>query len=126
MAATLYNKLTGSSDADSAGTVTDNDGETLAQRATYRPAAKHVIAAMAKEGVDVSNNTRDLLTEDMLANYDKVVVMAEEETIPEFLKKSPKFVFWQVDDPKGGDYATVQKAKKLIKQKVEQMINKKA
>src|SRR5579872_303611 len=102
MAAGLFNKLTKNGQADSAGTVTDKAGETLKQRAKYRPAAKHVINTMHKEGIDISSNTRDLLTEEMLDKYDKVIVMADQETIPSYLKNSSKYIYWLVDDPKGG------------------------
>ncbi len=122
MAAALYNKLAKDGHADSAGTITDNAGETLAQRATYRPAAQHVLDVIGKEGIDISTNTRDLLTPDMLDKYDKVVVMAEPENTPDFLKNSPKFVYWEIEDPKGGNYETVQKAKEIIKYKVQQLI----
>src|SRR5436190_12817336 len=82
IAAGLYNKLSKSGHADSAGTVADNAGETLSERAQYRPAARHVIDVMAAEGVDISTNTRDQLTREMESQYDKIVVMAESETIP--------------------------------------------
>lgn len=123
MAASLYNKLSKQGHAESVGTITDKAGETLKHRAQYRPAAQHVIDTMNQEGVDVSSNTRDLLTQEMLENYDKVVVMAEPETIPDFLKKSSKYVYWDVKDPKGGDFEVVNNAKELIKQKVMAFIN---
>lgn len=122
MAAGLYNKLSKKGHADSAGTNADNAGETITERARYRPAAQHTIDVMSKEGIDISANLREQLTKEMIDKYDKIIVMAEPETIPDYLKNSTKYIYWEIEDPKGGNYEVIHRAKEVIKAKVVKLI----
>lgn len=76
----------------SAGTwVRNKEGVSMhGQKLQELKAAKEVISSLHEMGVDVSENRRDQVDEEMTETADLVVVMAEEHTIPEFLKKSPK------------------------------------
>ena len=97
----LYNQLH-PGDADSAGTIVDNPGERLIDR----KGAVNIIEVMREDGIDMSNNTRKQLDISMVSQYDKLVVMAEEDTIPEWLKKEPKATVWTIQDPKNQDVET--------------------
>ncbi len=127
MAAALYNKYTQDGHADSSGTMVGaEDGQTLQERAAVVPAAQHVLDTMQAEGLDVSQSKRTQLTEDMLNDYDRVVVMAEPEVIPDYLSKSPKFEYWDIEDPRSkGAEATVV-TKDDIKERVIRLIKQSA
>jgi protein-tyrosine-phosphatase len=99
MAATLFEKFTGMK-ADSAGIkVLEKENVTLSETRFTEP----VIRFMLKEGFDVSENPRRQLTPKMIKDHDKVVVLAEKEVIPDFLKEAKNAVFWEIEDPKGMD-----------------------
>jgi len=65
------------------------------------PLAEPVIRFIKKDGRDISENIRRQLTQEMIKRYDKIVVMAEKEIIPEFLLHNEKVIFWDIEDPKG-------------------------
>ena len=39
----------------------------------------------------------------MINNYDKIIVMAEPETWPSYLKNNTKIEYWEIKYPKGTD-----------------------
>src|SRR3989344_4248638 len=69
-----------------------------------QPGIKEVLLAMNEEGIDVSMALRNQLTETMVNEADKVIVIMEEhEELPEYLMHTDKVVRWSVPDPKGKD-----------------------
>lgn len=101
--------------ADSAGTKVDTPGQSLRDR----PGATTIVNVMRDDyGVDMSRNVRAQLTPDLAANYDKLIVMAEHETIPEWLLVMPIVEFWHVDDPRQQDEATTRRIVREIEQYV--------
>ena len=114
MAEVIYNSLYPDS-AKSAGTIVHSEN----QKVKDRPGAKSAIEAMHEIGLDISNNVSTQLNEEMLDDYDKVVVMAEPETIPDFLRKSKKFEYWQVDVAKDVDL----KKARDIREKIASLIS---
>lgn len=90
-------------EADSAGTKVDAPGATLAER----PSAATIVGIMRRDyGIDMIHNVRTQLTQDGAAGYDRLVVMAEKETWPEWLAHDPRVIYWNIDDPKGQDEPT--------------------
>ena len=53
---------------------------------------------MSQYGVDISEHERTQLTPAMVAQADRVVVIAEKETWPAYLVESEKVVFWDITD----------------------------
>lgn len=94
MAKELYNR-THAATADAAGTIVDVEGQTL--EACH---AVKTIATMKELGIDVSQNRRRQLTQEMLPLYDKVIVMSEPQNTPEWLATWPKAERWEVPDTK--------------------------
>ena len=117
MAEVLYRKET-SFETASAGTKVHVEN----QKISDRPLAKPVIEFMKKEGIDVSENRSNQIMQSDLNNFDKVIVMAEPETIPDFLSKSSKFIYWYIKDPKGMDDECYKKIIKEIKRKIKELI----
>ena len=113
----LYNHIY-PNQASSAGTAVDIPGQKLRDR----PGARNVVKSMKKIGIDIANRELTQLTEEMLNDFDEVVVMAEPDTIPNYLKENPKFVFWDVDDMKGKDLEETIKLRDQIKQLIHQRL----
>ncbi len=89
-------------DISSAGTrVVGKDGMSRdGQMLADAPGAALVIDVLAEEGIGASGSIRRQLTSGMVADADRIVVMAEPETVPDYLKDSPKAIWWTVPDPK--------------------------
>ena len=97
IAEAIFNSLSrGKHEAISAGTqVYENEGQRIGDKIS----AIHVIAVLNEIGMDVKDNTRTQLTEDMIKNASIVVSMAEMDTLPDFLKDYSKTVYWDLSDP---------------------------
>lgn len=122
MAAGLFNKYSKEVHADSAGTKVETPGDTIAERAKVSDGAQNVITVMKEEGIDVSENRQTQVTEELLSGYDKIIVMAEPETIPKYLSGDPRFEYWEIPDPRFWGLEGVRKTKNTIKQKVQKLI----
>lgn len=124
MAASIYNKLSGSDNADSAGTEVDNDGQRLIDRAR-EPGSEvgRVIEVMGELGIDVSNNHRTLLKPEVLDNYDKVIAIMKPETVPDYLRNNPTTEVWAIEDPKVKDTEGVRETRDVIQTKVSEILD---
>jgi len=118
MAAALFTKYSGIK-AFSAGTKIFEEKN---QKIKDIPLAEPVTKFMKKEGIDVAENARIQLTPKMVQEFDKIIVMAEPETIPEYLSNSNKMEFWDIKDPKGMDDEGYEKIISQIKSKLKQFI----
>ena len=118
MAAVLFTEYSGIK-AFSVGTkVLENENQKIKEIVLAEP----VIRFIGKEGIDVSENTRTQLTPEMIQEFDKIIVMAESETIPEYLSKSDKMELWDIQDPKGMDDKGYEEIISQIKSKLKQFI----
>lgn len=89
--------------AASAGTKVDTPGSTLAER----PGAATIVGIMRERyGIDMIHNVRTQLYEADVAEFDQIIVMAEKDTWPEWLKNDSRVTYWRIDDPKGQDRET--------------------
>jgi len=118
MAAALFTKYSGIK-AFSAGTKIFEEKN---QKIKDIPLAEPVTKFMKKEGIDVAENARIQLTPKMVQEFDKIIVMAEPETIPEYLSNSNKMEFWDIEDPKAMDDEGYEKIISQIKSKLKQFI----
>jgi protein-tyrosine-phosphatase len=123
MAAAMYNKLTSSSDAESAGTEVEKPGQTLLERTKERGGASHVIDVMQEEGIDVSNNSRRQVTKPMIKQYDQIISMADKNHTPEWLLKASNYVYWHIPDPMTKNYDETVRAKTHIESKIKTEFN---
>jgi len=106
----------------SSGTkVSDEDGENNeGQKLKDRPSAKNTILALRERGIEVAENTRKQLDPAMVEWADKIMVMAEPETIPDYLAKSSKMIYWNVKDLHG----TNLEEHRVIIDRIEELIKK--
>jgi protein-tyrosine-phosphatase len=102
MAKAFYNTITGSHDADAAGTVVHEPGQTLQERKRSSSSKNFfVLDAMAEKGIDISQATRQPLVRKKSDAYDLIVSMENKKDTPRWLLESPKYTFWDVPDPRG-------------------------
>ena len=99
IAEAIFNHLSlGKHEAISAGIrVVREDANKEGQKVS----AVEIIQVMKEMGIDVSAKIRNQVTPEMVEGADKVVVMAQAETIPDFLKENKKVIYWDVPDPAG-------------------------
>ena len=113
----FYNQLRPGG-ADSAGTLVDEPGQKLKER--FR--ADAIITAMKELGIDMTENVRKQIVPEALDRYDQIIVMAEPETVPEWLEKSDKAVFWKIQDARDVPLEGTRKIRDEIKAKVEKFV----
>ena len=108
-------------EADAAGTLVKEErrGKRLGQ---LNGIVNDVIKCMGEEGLNMLSWPITQLKEEMISKYDQIVVMAEPETWPDFLKSSKKVVYWEVEDPKEKGIEVHRRVRDEIKSKVEELI----
>ncbi len=112
----LYRKKGG--EADSSGTLVDAPGTTLKER----PTSATIVGIMQKDyDIDMINNVRTQLTQENAAPYDKLVVMAEEDTWPDWLAADPRLIHWKIQDPKFQDQGTTQSIVDQVAERVAEL-----
>jgi len=102
MAEGIFRELShGKHEAFSAGTlvIKGDDSSRVGKKLGDTVGAENVLAALKEIGVDASEYVRKPVTQELVESADTVVVMARDETVPEYLKTSPKAIFWDVADP---------------------------
>lgn len=122
MAAAFYNKLSGTTDADSAGTHVFRPGQTLLERKHELAGRSFVVDVMQEIDMDISNSRQTQLTKDTLNKYDLIVNMSGTRYTPKWLRDSPNYVFWKVRDPMGRNHQVTVHAREVIKQKVTELL----
>lgn len=120
MAEAIYNKLTNSQDASSAGTYAERPGETLGDR-KKRIGGSYLLDLMINKGFDITDKEQTQLTKDMLASYDLVISMAGKRYTPKWLSLAPNYVYWKIQDPAGRSYEITERVMKQIEAKIEEM-----
>ena len=98
MAEEIYNRLTKSQDASSAGTYCGAPDEPEGQKLKDLFISTYFFDAMEERGFDVRDKMTKSLEPEMLDRFDTVVCMAEEPFIPEYLKTNPKIIWWEIEN----------------------------
>lgn len=122
MAEAIYNKLTASTDANSAGTHVEKPGETLGDR-KRRIGGSFLVDLMTDEGYGVNQKVQTQLTKEMLKDYDVVISMAGKRYTPVWLSSALNYVYWKVQDPKGRSYEITKRIMRQIEQRICQLIS---
>lgn len=125
MAEALFKRsMIGDFTVSSAGTiVSDKDGVSKqGQKIGELASAKEVIHSLRLLGIEMAENERDQLTPRMVDAADVIVVMAEKETWPDFLKTSTKVIYWEIEDPFGKTQEETNRTRDLILQHVQELI----
>ena len=80
------------------------------------------ITYMNEQGIDVSESLRDQLTSEMLQEADKVIVMADEDNWPDYLRNSGKVVVWTIEDTRGMSPDSARPLYDEIKRRVQDLV----
>lgn len=122
MAEAIYNSLSGTRDATSAGV--DLKNSIMKDDLAIPPL---VVQTLTETGLDVSNARRKEVTESMVKEADRVIVLMQEHEfrLPAFITNSPTFVRWDdIPDAKGTDLEFHRKTRDAIRLKIEQLLGK--
>lgn len=118
MAEALFTKYTGMR-AFSAGTkVFKNENQKIKEILLAEP----VVRFMKKEGINIGKNIRTQINSKMINQFDKIIIMAEPETIPAYLSSNDKIEIWDIKDPKGLSDKDYEKIISQIKNNIKQFI----
>lgn len=124
IAATLYNKLTNSHDADSAGTYVGANDEPEGIKISDAIPFNYFFEFMEARGMNIRNNTTRRLTAPMLEEYNTVISMAEEPYIPKYLKEAKNIIWWDVKNPEDITEETVEDTYTKINSLLPELLQK--
>ena len=116
--------------SDSAGIAVDElivklhlRGRKLKDVTSISRAAEYNLECIRNEfGVDIADKERQQLTPAMVDAADVIVVIAEKEQWPAYLKEGGKVVFWDIPDGVGQDDAFVYDVFTQVRRRVEQLV----
>ena len=117
--------------SDSAGIAVDElivklhlRGRKLKDVTSISRAAEYTLECIRNEfGVDIADKERQQLTPAMVDAADVIVVIAEKEQWPAYLKEGGKVVFWDIPDGVGQDDAFVYDVFTQVRRRVEQLVD---
>lgn len=118
MAEALFNSLTKAHSATSAGLNPPKkwEGEQLSK-------TEYVAPCMAEIGIDVSQQVSKRLTEAMVRESDRIVVIGEKDRWPSFLEDAPRLVYWDIVDPDTGKMELHRMVRDQIRNRVGNLVN---
>jgi protein-tyrosine-phosphatase len=91
----IFNHLAeGRHTAISAGTRVGSDE---GQKLKDRHGAAGMVTHLKEIDIDPSEQGRNQLTQNMLTDVDKIIMMADPDTIPEYLLDDPRVIFWKIN-----------------------------
>ena len=125
MAESIFNKLgLFGFVATSAGTkVFNKDGSSAeGERLIDREGAQDVLAVLRELDIDVANSVRKQVSQEMVEAVDTVVLMADDETVPDYLIGNKKVTVWHIEDPKSKGLDDTRKIRDQIKLLVENLV----
>lgn len=125
MAESIFNKLAVSDFVStSAGTkVFNKDGSSAkGEKLIDRDGAQDVLAVLQELNIDAKNSVRKQVSQEMVEGADKVILMAEDETVPDYIIRNEKVTVWKIDDPKSKGLDDTRKIRDQIKSLVEDLI----
>ncbi len=125
MAEAIFNKNNPKGfSSKSVGTkVVDKEGKSVEDEILgSREGAEKVIEALKEIGLDVTNATRKQITENDVDDTDIIIVMAEKETLQDYLLESKKVRYWDIEDPKGKDLKSTRETREVITSLVNKLI----
>ena len=122
IAEAVYNRLTNSADASSAGTQTVGAGQTLEEFSKRPDVTSFTIEVMHDAGYDLRSKRQTQITRDMPSKYNLVVSMAAKRYTPKWLQGAPNYMHWNIPDPHGRGYSYTKNAKDKIENKIRELI----
>jgi arsenate reductase len=115
MAEAYYNHLTNSKDAFSAGTDPESPKK-------YPQMSKVFCDLMLDDGINMSSQWVKLIENGDVEKADRIYVLCEKKDCPDYVLKSEKVTFWEVDDPEFMSPDEMRKIRNQIKSLVKSII----
>lgn len=115
MAEAFYNHFTNSTDAWSAGIQKDTPLK-------YPHPTPKIIDAMGEYNIDVSQAKVKTVTQDIVDNSEKIIILCKKEECPNFLLTSENTIFWNIEDPFETSLDNTRKIRDQIKAKILTLI----
>jgi len=122
MAASIYNQITDTVDASSAGTYVGSGDEPEGAVIEKFFRTPDFFELMEERGINIRNNRTKKLLPEMIENVDIVVSMVEKPFIPDFLIGNEKVMWWEVENPPFATRDVSEKTYNQIKSLVEHLI----
>lgn len=124
IAEALFNNLSKNHEAISVGTkVFDKEGNSVeGEKLQDREGAKHIVAVMDEVELDVRLAERNQITENVVNDSDIIVVMAEKETLPNYLLENDKVRYWDIGDPKNQTLEEVRVTRDTLNKLVKELV----
>lgn len=120
IAEAIFNRILTKNKSTSAGI---EKGRVTGHKLKDFPEHSNLFICMDEIGLNIRDNIVKLLTPEMVVGADKIIVMAEKETWPDYLKKSDKVIFWKIEDMCGQPLDKFREARDQIKNLVQDLIN---
>ena len=106
--------------AISAGTKLSRDEQTIEE---FGSVVDNLTTATKEEGIDISKNVCKKVNKEMANRADKIVLIVDEEDpVPDYLTENPQAVRWDIPDPKGKSLEFTRKVREEIKERVKELI----
>jgi len=122
MAQAFFNHLSEFTSTSAGTKVADFEGQTVAKRGQVAPSVVLVLELMNEEALDISSEQRNQLTPELVDAADKVIVMAQRDSWPDYLVEGGKVVFWEISDPVNVPRETAQSIMDQTKGLVEDLV----
>ena len=108
--------------AVSCGTMVDAGGRTGRTEASYTSLLLFINELKNNYGIDVSNHICTQVVPEILEDADKIIMIAEDYSIPDWLREY-KYIKWELPDPENMTEEDVVEDVKRIKVKVEDLLS---
>lgn len=115
IAEAYYNKFSLGNNSISAGVDSSTPNK-------YPKLSQLVIDIMQEDGIDVSKKRVKYITQKMIKEADRVIVMCKREICPKFLQDSKKVIYWEVSDPYKASINNFRIIRGQIKEKVLELL----
>ncbi len=117
MAEAFLSELAPEHEGFSAGTnvMPENEGRPISK------ITEKVTQCMEEVGHSLADKPMNLLTPEMVGEAHRIVAITPKETLPEFLKDSPKLEVWDIPDAGGTDLDFHRNVRDMVKEKVERL-----
>ena len=115
MAEAFYNHFTNSNNSWSAGIQEDTP-------AKYKNPAPIIVKAMFELGIDISQAKVKTINQKIIDRSEKIIIMCKKEQCPNYLLKSKKIIFWDIDDPFEMTLEKTRDVRDVIKEKILSLI----
>jgi protein-tyrosine-phosphatase len=100
----LYKSIT-HRNAISAGTKVKPEKNGIAIKDDGEFASNAIVNFKKISGIDISDNKRKMLTEEMMRTAEKIIIMADKSTLPAYIAAyQDKIEYWEIKDPASYDF----------------------